>query len=44
MFQASPHSSEPTRKRAMPKRSTGLRPKVSASFPYTGRVTVTASR
>lgn len=33
MFQADAHSSEPTRNRAMPKRSTGLRPKVSDSFP-----------
>jgi hypothetical protein len=44
MFQASAHSREPSRKRTAPATSTGLRPKVSESLPYTGRVTVTASR
>jgi hypothetical protein len=44
MFQAVAHSSEPRRKTAAPATRTGLRPKVSDSFPYTGRVTVTASR
>ncbi len=44
MFQATPLSSEPSRNSAAPNTSTGLRPKVSDSFPYTGRVTVTASR
>ncbi len=44
MFQAPAHSSDPTRNAAMPTSSTGLRPKVSASLPYTGSVTVTASR
>ena len=33
MLVASPHSSEPTAKTAMPNSITGLRPKVSASLP-----------
>ncbi len=44
MFQATAHSSDPSRNSAAPATSTGLRPKVSESLPYTGRVTVTASR
>lgn len=44
MFQAAAQSRELTRKRMIPAIRTGLRPKVSESFPYTGRVTVTASR
>ncbi|GHC78441.1 hypothetical protein GCM10010309_52290 [Streptomyces violaceochromogenes] len=44
MFQASAHSSDPRRKSTDPAMRTGLRPKVSESLPYTGRVTVTASR
>jgi hypothetical protein len=44
MFQASAHSSDPSRNSAAPATSTGLRPKVSDSLPYTGSVTVTASR
>lgn len=44
MSQAAAQSREPTRKRTVPAMRTGLRPKVSLSFPYTGRVTVTASR
>ncbi len=44
MFQARAQSREPTRKRTIPAMRTGLRPKVSESFPYTGSVTVTASR
>ena len=44
MFQATAHSSDPSRKTTDPAMRTGLRPKVSESLPYTGRVTVTASR
>lgn len=44
MFHEPAQSSDPSRKIAIPTSSTGLRPKVSASLPYTGSVTVTASR
>ncbi len=44
MLQASPHRIEPTRNSPMPTSITGLRPKPSASFPYTGTVTACASR
>lgn len=44
MFHAAAQRTEPTRNRMIPATRTGLRPKVSESFPYRGSVTVTASR
>ncbi len=44
MFQDAAESADPVRNTSTPITSTGLRPKVSASLPYTGIVTVCANR
>ncbi len=44
MSHAHPARIDATRKTPMPKSMTGLRPKVSASFEYTGTVTDIVSR
>jgi hypothetical protein len=44
MLQAAPHSTEPRRNAPIPKNMIGLRPKTSASFPYSGTVTAWVSR
>ena len=44
MLQATPHRIEPSRKTAMPKNNSGLRPMTSASLPYSGTLTAAVSR
>ncbi len=41
---AAAHRTDPARKRAIPQNSTGRRPKLSASRPYSGVVTAEVSR
>jgi hypothetical protein len=44
MDHAAPESTEPSRNTPMPKNITGLRPRTSANFPYSGTVTAWVSR